>query len=47
MLESWADLIRPGLGWLFTGLPIPSRELRVRARAKACGSDTLRAEETA
>ncbi|CAN7019171.1 unnamed protein product [Brassica rapa subsp. trilocularis] len=25
MLELWADLIRPGSGWLFTGLPIPKR----------------------
>lgn len=43
----WADLFGPDSERLSTGLPVPSRESSVRTRAKACGSDTLRAEETA
>lgn len=41
----WTDLFGPGSCLLFTDLPIPSRELGVRTWAKACGLDTLRAEE--
>ncbi|CAH2036259.1 unnamed protein product [Thlaspi arvense] len=47
VMELWADLFRPDSEGLFTGLPIPSRELSLRIRAKACGSDSLRVEETA
>ena len=47
VMGHWADLFGPDSERLFTGLPVPSRELSGRARAKACGSDTLRAEETA
>ncbi|KAF8048776.1 hypothetical protein N665_2407s0003 [Sinapis alba] len=47
LMGHWADLLGPGLDGPSSGLPIPSRELSVRTRTKACGSDTLRAEETA
>ena len=47
VMGHWADLFGPDSDGLSTGLPIPSRELSVWTRAKACGLNALRAKETA